>query len=731
MKLYFFFLMFFWVNSINAQSKSLWSKPVNIEIANRIAIQKFCEYEDKKTSTACVTEAGWIRISSSLQQQFTNNCNPGYTFQNNACISSYNSKKKCQEFEFSSSSGCVAMSSADKNIYLQFLNVLKTSKLSSDSAKDNYAKAEHTLNRFGYGPRTGLLSIEALASLGIQEIAKYITLQFKLSNNQSSIVEQHISKLFPDVYASPGKNESNLSFFISNYVDSIVDLFIAENEYSDAIKKKLDPALINEIQAKISKLKQNKNSLRSKSHTGARVRKILNASFNENQFGEILEEFWLNHFNANNLLTTNEWDTPYQSYVNSIRLSTFSSFYNLLYSSATNPVMNNYLHNNSNNCYVTSSSNCNPYINEDYGREVMELHTLNWPANDNGASVYTQQGVHTAARILSGWSNAGGRYHEGYVKKTLQEQGNSRDNSLKFINDYKAAVNLFLFDQKRHDNRPLKEPLTLFNPYKDSSEPPVNVYLDSTEKSGFSLLKELSMHIATRRGICTKLMVKFVNDDAKSLSLLDIKDTSSLKGMLLACDKAWKESGGDLKRVYLSIFTHPDFWSQKAYNQKIKTPFESLVSSLRLSGVSIDNVTFVNNDVNTGISLLNYLVYLLKDSGMPLYECPPPTGYSDRGSDWISVKRVVNLYNTSSLTSSFYKNLTFESYAKDNVASGKTLSVYNLLKEVFDLRFIANTNSQNYIDSIIVNSPNTATGNPQLLQTFLSHALSSQEFLIK
>ena len=81
--------------------------------------------------------------------------------------------------------------------------------------------------------------------------------------------------------------------------------------------------------------------------------------------------------------------------------------------------------------------------------------------------------------------------------------------------------------------------------------------------------------------------------------------------------------------------------------------------------------------------------------------------------------------------SQFDRVYSFESYAKDNVASGKTLSVYNLLKEVFDLRFIANTNSQNYIDSIIVNSPNTATGNPQLLQTFLSHALSSQEFLIK
>lgn len=728
MKLYLFFLIFFWVNSISAQSKSLWSKPVNIEIDNRLVIQKFCEYEDKKTSTACVTENGWTRISSSVQQQYSSNCNPGYTLQNNKCVSSYNSKQ-CQEFEFSSSSGCVAMSSADKNVYLQFLNVLKTSKISSDFAKDTYAKAEHTLNRFGYGPRTGLLSVEALASLGNQEIAKYITLQFKLSNNQSSMVEQHVSKLFPEVYPSPGKNESNLSFFISNYVDRIVDYFIAENEYSEAIKKKLDPALIKEIEAKVSKLKQNKNSLRSKSHTGAKFKKILNASFSENQLAEILEEFWLNHFNANNLLS--EWDTPYQSYVNSIRLSTFSSFYNLLYRSATNPVMNNYLHNNSNNCYVTSSNACNPYINEDYGREVMELHTLNWPANDDGSSVYSQAGVNVAARILSGWGNAGGRYHDGYVKKTLQEQGNSRDNSLKLINDYKAAVNLFLFDQKKHDNRPLKEPLVLSNPYKDSSEPPVNVFLDATEKSGLSLLKELSMHIATRRGICTKLMVKFVNDDAKSLSLLDIKDPSSLRGMLLACDKAWKDSGGDLKKVYLSIFTHPDFWNQKAYNQKIKTPFESLISSIRISGVSIDNVTFANTNVNTGLSLLNYLVYLLKDSGMPLYECAPPTGYSDRGSDWISVKRIVNLYNTSSLTTSFYKNLTFENYAKDNIASGKPLSVYNLLKDVFDLRFIANTTSQNYIDNIIVNSPNTSAGNPQLLQTFLSHALGSQEFLIK
>ncbi len=725
---YSIFLLFSFTKSINAQTKSLWSKPLNIEISNRIAIQKSCESEDKKPSTACVTEAGWSRISSSVQQQLTNNCIPGYTLQNSTCVSSYNSKK-CKEFEFVSSSGCVAMSNDEKNIYTQFLNVLKTSKLSPDSSKDAYAKAEHTLNRFGYGPRTGFLSAEVLASLGVQEIAKYITLQFKLMNNQSTTVEQHISKLFPAVYPVPGKNEINTKAAISNFIDALVNQMIADNEIEDAISKKLDKTIIDQLKKTKGALDSRVRYVRNENFTGARHRKILNSVFNENQFGEVLEEFWLNHFNV--FFNTDFTGTPLQTYIESTKNRIYSNFYDLLYSTVTSSSMSFYLHNAWNYCNVGSKDNCTPYINEDYGRELMELHTLNWPANDDGTSVYNQAGVNIAARILSGWWSSVSQFSNLFVKQTLKAQGNSSNNSSAFINDYKASVLSFSFIQNKHDNRPLKEPLVLSNPYKDSSEPAVNVFLDATEKSGLNLLKELSMHIATRRGICTKLMVKFVNDDAKSLSLLDVKDPSSLRGMLLACDKAWKDSNGDLKKVYLSIFTHPDFWSQKAYNQKIKTPFESLISSIRLSGVSIDNVTFANTNVNTGLSLLNYLVYLLKDSGMPLYECAPPTGYSDRGSDWISVKRIVNLYNTSSLTTSFYKNLTFENYAKDNVASGKPLSVYNLLKEVFDLRFIANTTSQNYIDNIIVNSPNTSAGNPQLLQTFLSHALGSQEFLIK
>ena len=164
-------------------------------------------------------------------------------------------------------------------------------------------------------------------------------------------------------------------------------------------------------------------------------------------------------------------------------------------------------------------------LNENYGREVMELHTL----SVNGG--YSQHDVTELARVLTGW--------------TLQplEQG--------------AA---YQFDPRKH-------------------EPGDKVILGQTipengVNEGMQVLDMLAHHPNTAKFICKKLAVRFVADDPPP-ALVD-----RMAKKFLATD-------GDIREVLRSMFKSPEFWSPKAYRAKVKTPFEFVVSSLRATGTDL------------------------------------------------------------------------------------------------------------------------------------------------
>jgi len=106
-----------------------------------------------------------------------------------------------------------------------------------------------------------------------------------------------------------------------------------------------------------------------------------------------------------------------------------------------------------------------------------------------------------------------------------------------------------------------------------------------------------------------KLARRFVADDPPE-SLVD------------RCARTFSSTGGDIRRVVRELFTSEEFWSPAAA-RKPKTPFEYVVSALRATGSGV-------------LSASPGLNWHLDNMGMRPYLCTPPTGYSDRGADWVS-----------------------------------------------------------------------------------------------
>jgi uncharacterized protein (DUF1800 family) len=261
--------------------------------------------------------------------------------------------------------------------------------------------------------------------------------------------------------------------------------------------------------------------------------KLLRAVYSERQLLEVMTDFWFNHFNvylnkdADQYLTT-----AYERDV--IRLHALGKFKDLLAATAHSPAMLFYLDNwlsiGSNSPQAVAANKgkpgqAAPGLNENYGREVMELHTL----SVNGG--YTQQDVTELARVFTGW--------------TIQplEQG--------------AAFN---FEPKKHepgDKTVIGE-----------SIPENGVH------EGEQMLDILAHHPNTARFICRKLAIRFVSDDPPP-ALVD-----RMAQKFLSTD-------GDIREVLRTLFKSPEFWSPKAYRAKVKTPFEFVVSSLRATGTDL------------------------------------------------------------------------------------------------------------------------------------------------
>jgi uncharacterized protein (DUF1800 family) len=254
--------------------------------------------------------------------------------------------------------------------------------------------------------------------------------------------------------------------------------------------------------------------------------KLVRATQSQRQLQEVLVDFWFNHFNVSADKGLVRWmATSYER--DAIRPFIFGYFRTLLGATAHHPAMLFYLDNwlSAREVDPTRKNPIapGPGLNENYARELLELHTV----GVNGG--YTQKDVRETARSFTGWSI---------------DQPNR-----------KAT---FLFKERAHDPG-AKQLMGL------------SIAPGGGASDGEKTLDYLAVHPSTARLIATKLCRKFVSDDPP-VQLVN------------RVSKVFVETGGYLPAVYASIFSSPEFWSEQAFEAKTKTPFEFAISAIRALG---------------------------------------------------------------------------------------------------------------------------------------------------
>ena len=268
--------------------------------------------------------------------------------------------------------------------------------------------------------------------------------------------------------------------------------------------------------------------------------RVMRAVYSQRQLQEVMTDFWLNHFNIFQGKTGEAIYSlvPYERDV--IRPNALGSFEVLLYQTATSTAMMTYLDNASStgpHSFNAIGHSGWPFppkggqpkgLNENYARELMELHTL----GVNGG--YTQRDVTEVARVFTGW--------------TIEQppKGGPR----------------FVFDASRHEPG-MKRVLG------------VNIKEDGF-KEGLEVLHLLATSPATAHFICRKLAVRFVSDDPPQ-SLVD-----RLSTVFLA-------SNGNIGEVMRFLVQSPEFWSVTSYRAKIKTPEDFVISAVRAGGIDVQD----------------------------------------------------------------------------------------------------------------------------------------------
>jgi uncharacterized protein (DUF1800 family) len=301
--------------------------------------------------------------------------------------------------------------------------------------------------------------------------------------------------------------------------------------------------------------------------------------YSEAQLQEVMTDFWLNHFNV--FLRKNE-AMPYLlvSYERDvIRPRALGNFEDLLEAVAHSPAMLLYLdqaESTGPESIAAMRAQRKPDkqrkelgLNENYARELMELHTL----GVNGG--YTQADVVQAARILTGW--------------TVDRPQRGGD---------------FRFEDNRHEPGAKKVMGHKFKP--------------DGEKEGRQLLQFLATRPTTARFISRKLAVRFVSDFPP-------------EALVARMAKTFESTHGNISAVLRTMYQSPEFWSEDVYQAKVKTPLEFIVSAARASDADIREMRPV--------------VEALRQMGMPLYGCVPPTGYKEDAADWVSTGALVNRMN--------------------------------------------------------------------------------------
>jgi uncharacterized protein (DUF1800 family) len=340
--------------------------------------------------------------------------------------------------------------------------------------------------------------------------------------------------------------------------------------------------------------------------------KVLRALRSERQLEEVMVDFWSNHFNVyarknrNTLLALPSYERD------AIRPHVFGRFETLLLATARHPAMLVYLDN-----WINTKEGFDPRqalrssmrersgargrsrpegepertfgINENYGRELLELHTL---GVDGG---YTQADVVEAARALTGWSVVGPRVVES-TRRIADRFGPARvPPALRGL----PPEGSFWFNALAHD------------------EGAKTILGERLEEGGIddglALIRMLARQPQTARFVSRKLAQRFVSDDPSEELVAEMSTT-------------FLATGGEIRAVLGTMFRSPRFVEEGSRAAMVKTPLELVASALRATSAEVEG---------------GGPVRALHGLGMPPYLCQPPTGYDDSAPTWLAAGNVL------------------------------------------------------------------------------------------
>lgn len=331
-----------------------------------------------------------------------------------------------------------------------------------------------------------------------------------------------------------------------------------------------------------------------------RGQKLVRLRYARNQLREVLTDFWLNHFNV--VAQDDRSRLDLMSYERDLlRPGALGRFEVLLQETARHPAMLTYLNNRDSSAAPEVPTTLNRRfdaltpgdqkllrpgqplqrkkggLNENYAREVMELHTL---GVDGG---YTQRDVTELARVLSGWSVLQPEADQPKLQQqvSVAQLGYLREGDFVFRADWHDAGEKMLLGRR----------------FPAGGE----------EDEGRRALDMLARHPNTARLLCRELAQRFVCDEPPA-SLVD------------RLVKAWTASSGQTRSVMQSLVESPEFWAEARKPSKVKSPLEFFVSAIRAAGA----------DYAADSNHYNWL----NKMGEPLYGCVPPTGYGENSARW-------------------------------------------------------------------------------------------------
>ena len=386
----------------------------------------------------------------------------------------------------------------------------------------------HALNRLTFGARPG--DVQKVRAIGLD---KWVDQQLHPERIDDSSLESFLSH-----YSILNQDQNDL---LRDFAEAQRDRRLAKRDAADTATRpslKDNPAL------------QQYQMNRRRMMGALQSSRVARAVVSNRQLEEVMTDFWLNHFNVYAQKGPPEafYLAEYERDV--IRPHALGKFRDLLEGVAKSPAMLFYLDNarsmgDSTRPRLASMNRNRPAradmqlrqrlqqrlnggLNENYGRELLELHTL---GVDGG---YTQQDVINVARALTGWTIRPPAQGGGFVfRPEMHDAGE------KVVLGHKLAANRGIED-------------------------------------GEDVLDIVSRHPATARYIATKLARRFISDNPP-------------KAVIDDAAAVFLKTDGDIREVVRSIITSNEFYSQQAFRSKVKSPFEVVVSAMRAMNAEADS----------------------------------------------------------------------------------------------------------------------------------------------